>query len=99
MLYETKSMNDSVCVVLQNKNYAQHVTALKTYCIKFVDVGYSYNSTDGRHTEYLISKGALLYVPEYMLSYIRILTDIEMIFNMEDVDNLVDQTGSKFSIN
>jgi len=98
MIYEAKSLNNSVCVVLQDKNYLPHQMALKEYRVKTVDVDYTYESTDGRHMETVVSRGVLLHVPNYILSYLRLITDITMIFNFEDVDNLLDYTGNKFSI-
>jgi hypothetical protein len=99
MLYETKSVNDSVCVVLKDTNYTPYSISLQEYFVKTINVGYTYNSTDGRHMETILTHGVLLHIPGNILSYIRLLTDIDMIFNLEDIDNLIDQIGSKFSIN
>ena len=99
MLYEAKSVNDSVCVVLKNTNYSPYSISLQEYFVKTVNVGYTYNSTDGRHMETILTQGVLLHIPGNILSYIRLLTDIDMIFNLEDIDNLIDQIGNKFSIN
>jgi len=99
MLYETKSINDSVCVVLKDKNYTPYSITLQKYFIKTVNISYTYNSTDGRHMETILTQGVLLHMPSNILSYIRLVTDIDMIFNFEDTDNLIDQIGSKFSIN
>lgn len=99
MLYETKSVNDSICVVLKNTNYSLYSISLQEYFVKTVNVDYTYNSTDGRHMETILIHGVLLHIPCNVLSYIRLVTDIDMIFNVEDIDNLIDQDGSKFSIN
>ena len=39
MLYETKSVNDSVCVVLKDTNYTPYSISLQEYFVKTVNVG------------------------------------------------------------